>query len=184
MFSWLVDQAVLVYLLLGCGLLASVLAWWLQRRRSLALAALVCASLLLLFWLMTRLVVTDRQQLRQLFDELADAVCHQPTAVPSRLAQDFRYGSLTRAEVLRYLNEHLPHYPLREVRIRQMHFVSVSRAAKHAEVEFLAFVFLQTEEMGRPWACKAVCVYEDGAWRLARLRTFPGLGFSGQEFIP
>ena len=61
--SWLVDNANLWYVLFGMAALGTGAAWWLRRETKYLVGVTIAVGVILLLWLLTRLVVTDRQQL-------------------------------------------------------------------------------------------------------------------------
>jgi hypothetical protein len=182
---WLVDNALLWYLLLGCVLLAVLAYWWMTRRRPFLIAAGIVAGLIFFVWLLTRLVVTDRGQIEQKLRQMADALGEQkPAEVVKFLASDFHFGSITKQSVGPYLEREVRRAGVEEVRIREISITELSRSDRRAEVEFLALVFSRIQEGGYPCACKATFVLEGDDWRLQRLRVWPGIGYGGQEFSP
>src|SRR5690349_122568 len=75
--SWLIDHANVVYILLGIVALGFVTAWWLNKRVKFLAYALLPLALIGLFWLFTRMVVTDQQQIQLNVEAMAEAVVNQ-----------------------------------------------------------------------------------------------------------
>lgn len=64
MLAWFVDNANVVYVILGLIVLGLAVSWWLNRRvRTLAVIAGV-VGLGALFWLLTLWIPTDRKQIQ------------------------------------------------------------------------------------------------------------------------
>src|SRR2546421_4342807 len=100
--SWIVDNANLVYIVLGIILLGLGVSWWLHRRvKTLVIAGGVIA-LIGLFWLLTWLIPTDRKQIEANLWEMALAAREgKADGVAKHLAKSFRYGGMNRDEVAR-----------------------------------------------------------------------------------
>src|SRR5579862_4104939 len=90
--AWLVDNATTLSILIGIVALGFGAAWWLHRRRQYAIGAAAALVMLVLLWLLTRFVVTDRQQLDLNIHAMADAVVAGKTdTLLTLLASDFEF---------------------------------------------------------------------------------------------
>jgi hypothetical protein len=182
---WVVDNALLLYLLLGCALFAVAASWWMTRRQPLLVAAGVLAGLLLLVWLLTRLVVTDRGRIERNVREMAAAVGEdRPADVVKHLARDFSYFSYTKQSAEAEIRAAVRRQGLREVRVSTIDIKSLSRAEGKAEVEVKVWVYSTAVEAGAPFWCHAEFVLEDDDWRLRRLRVTHGFVNTNQEVHP
>src|SRR5262249_39447146 len=71
MLWWMIDNVNLVYLLLGLVGLVCAVQWWQTRKKRYVIALGVIVALIGLVFLLTRLMVTDRQRLVQTVQEMA-----------------------------------------------------------------------------------------------------------------
>jgi hypothetical protein len=71
MLSWLIDNAYLVYLILGVILLALAVLWWQTRKRPYLVGMGIAAALLVLMVLLNLFVTTDRKQLVWIVQDIA-----------------------------------------------------------------------------------------------------------------
>src|SRR5262245_37903229 len=74
MLGWLVENANLVYLVLGCAGLVLAANWWLTRKRGFLIGLGGVALLALGLFLLTRLIETDRQQIERNLQEMVSNV--------------------------------------------------------------------------------------------------------------
>src|SRR5438876_7975863 len=98
MLSWLVDNANVVYIILGLIVLCLGVSWWLNRRVRTLLIAAGFIALIALFWLLTLLVATDRKQIQADLWAMGRAVLDQkPDDLIKHWAKDFRLQGMNRA---------------------------------------------------------------------------------------
>src|ERR1700683_3671021 len=98
--SSLVDNATLWYVLFGMSGLAFGAAWWGHRRPKLLLGVAAAVALIALLWLLTRMIVTDRQQLHRNVLAMADAVVEGKSDVLLKyFANDFEFQGRKRKEL-------------------------------------------------------------------------------------
>src|SRR5438105_1997064 len=99
--SWLVDNANTWFVLLGILGLGLGMAWWIQRQPRLLLGVAAAVALIALVWLLTRLVVTDRQQLQANIREMANAVVEgKADVLLKHLANDFQFQGRQRQDLV------------------------------------------------------------------------------------
>lgn len=95
MLWWLVDHATLVYLLLGLTALVLAAIYWSNRRANFLVASGVALGLIALFFLLTRIIVTDRKQLLLNVFAMARGVEEgDPEKVFKHFSREFRHESL------------------------------------------------------------------------------------------
>jgi hypothetical protein len=165
MLWWVVDNAILFYLLLGLVGLALAAGWWMTRDRRYLIGLAVVFGLALLVWLLTRLIITDRQQLRHIIEEMAEAVGdRKPEVIVKHLSRDFDYYGLTRATMAQHVANAIRDYDLRYVGVWEFDIEKLSRAEGKATVAFRAKVDLG--ENRSQWVCRGFFVLEDGQWRM------------------
>lgn len=100
MLAWFVDNANIVYIILGLIVLGLAVSWWLNRRvRTLFLIAGI-VGLGALFWLLTLWIPTDRKQIQANLWAMGRAVLdRKPEDLAKHLAKDFRFQNLSRDEI-------------------------------------------------------------------------------------
>ena len=74
MLWWVVDNANTLIVILGLLLLGLTAYWWNTRRRNVGIAALATLGMLVLVWVLSLLIVTDRKQLVANLQKLVDDV--------------------------------------------------------------------------------------------------------------
>jgi hypothetical protein len=100
MLSWIVDNANVVYVILGVVGLGVAVSWWLNRRVRELGVLLGVIALVVLVWLLTLFVPTDRKQIRDNLWAMAGAVMNQkPDDLVKHWAKDFRFQNLGREEL-------------------------------------------------------------------------------------
>ena len=135
---WLVDHAGTVYLLLGIVALSLLAAFWLNRRvKFLGLAAGVLL-VMVLFWLLSRAVITDRKQIElNLRAMAAAAVEGKADKLLPYLASDFHYeGVVDRRTAEGWMRRGLERHKPSDIVIWNYEATEVSRERKKAKVGF------------------------------------------------
>jgi hypothetical protein len=169
--GWLVDNALLFYLLLGLGGVALAAGWWLTRESRYLLGLAVVVLVLFLVWLLTQLVVSDRQRLRQVIEEMAGAVeTHKPGLIVKHLAKDFSYAGIARNAIEQKISNAIRDYDLSYVGVWDFDFEHLSRAQGTATVAFRAKVDVGGSRS--QFLCRADFVLEDGQWRMKTFNLF------------
>jgi hypothetical protein len=162
---WLVDHAGLLYVLLGLVALALAVSWWMTRERRYLVGLGAVAGLAALVWLLSLVIVTDRQQIRRAVEEMAQAVAdNKPGVIVGHLSKDFSYQGLTRATIEQHLAGTIRAYGLTFVKVWDFDFEQLSRAEGKARVAFRARADLGEDIT--MWLCRADFVLEDGRWRM------------------
>jgi hypothetical protein len=183
MLHWLIDNAILFYVLLGLVALAFAAVWWLRRDRRLLIGLAVAVVLIALVWLLTLLVVTDSQQLERAVREMAAAVSEdRPADLVKHLSRKFSYGPVTKDNAADFISRNVQAYGVTYVHIGRFDVKRVSRAEGKAEVVFLMRVDLSST--GVPFECHADFVLEDGQWRLLSFKLEETLRKTGEFKIP
>jgi len=137
MFTWLVDHAGTVYLLLGIIAIAFVAAWYMTKRaKHLALAGVV-VGIIALVYLLTLVVVSDRGQIRNNLHAMAAAVAAgKGDAFIHHLAKDFQFGGRDRKQVKDYALQEAKKYGVYDIYIWEIDVRELSREEGTAQVEF------------------------------------------------
>ena len=104
MFDWLFEGRTTVYVLLAAAAAVLLYTWWQTRRRALLAAGGVLVGLIGAYFLLDRLVETDREQVRRKVRELADAVNARDTdRVMANVSERFSSQGRNKAELRRYV---------------------------------------------------------------------------------
>jgi len=180
MLSWLVDHSNIIYFLLGALALILLAAGWTTRRLKFwgyAAAAIGCIAL---FWLMTKFVVSDRQQIILDLDAMASAVVERKSdALIQHFTKDFHYRDLGREEACKRIVAAARTYKIRNVLIWDKN-VTVRGDAAEAIFNFRA----DAEDGGKyPASIKATFVRENGSWKIGAVHVLK-LGSTERQFVP
>lgn len=176
MLWWIVDNALWLYLLLGFAAAALAYVWWSNRQGRYLIALGVTLSMLLLVWLLTLWLVTDRMQLQNIIREMASAVEKQdPERLVRHLSPQFRAATqggvvLTKKAAEDIIRKYIRHYHLDDIYVSQF-TVSPDRSKGKARVEFLARVGAHGDilDLSR---IKAEFALEGGQWRMVSFQRF------------
>lgn len=164
--SWLADNANIVYILLGLVALGFLSAGWITRRVKFFALAGIPILIMVLFWLLTGLVVTDQRQLHTSVDEMASAAIKGDAAgLFKHLSRDFRHKQLTREQLAEFIKKAVTIHKITEVKIREFEVVEVSRAKGSAKVNFRASIF-DNDGVIAVVFCIGDFVLEDDQWKL------------------
>jgi hypothetical protein len=169
--SWVVDNANTWYVLFGMIAIGFGAAWWLHRRPKYLLGVAAAVGLIALVWLLTRLVVTDRQQLKLDVGAMADAVVEEKAgSLLKHWAKDFEFQGRKRDELAQAVVKGAKLYGVRDIVISSFDVEELTDRA--ARVYFLATVHHRAEERPYPIACRGSFIREDGQWKLKEVLFF------------
>lgn len=181
MLHWLVDNVLWFYILFGLVAAALLYLWWINRRRALLFALCAVAGLLVLLFLLSWFVVTPRQQITNALYEMAEGVsANKPDQVLKHLAKDFRFKTLTRADVAAAINRGVTLHGIQDVFVWNFQFDELAPAEKKAKVSFHFRVTGVREEIGFA-LCRSEFVEEEGKWRMKSINFFKPVAGSDQE---
>jgi hypothetical protein len=97
-FDWLFEGRVAVYVALAAAGFVLLLAWWNTRRRFWLISFAVVLLLAGTYFLLDRLVETDREQIGRKLQEMAAAVqARNPAAIMAHVSDDFQVRGHDRA---------------------------------------------------------------------------------------
>jgi hypothetical protein len=169
--AWLVDSASTLYILIGIVALGFGAAWWLHRRRPYAIGAAVAVAMLALLWLLTRLIVTDRQQLESNIHAMADAVVTGKTeTLVKLLASDFEFQGHKAPELAAAVVKAAKQYQVNDIHISGIDVENIT--ATTAKVFFRATARARGDDRPYMVACRAVFIKEGTAWKLKQAKFF------------
>jgi hypothetical protein len=173
MLHWIVDHATLFYVLLGLVAAACAAAWWLTRKKGPLIALGVVVGLMLLIFILSLFIVTDRQMLAAAIHEMASAVEeNKPEKIVKHLARDFTYGSETKKTAAKYIKRVIDGYGLTYVKAWDIDVEKVSREEGKAQVSFRTRVDWGNGDGTGMFICRCQFILEEGAWRLKSFQIF------------
>lgn len=163
MLSWLIDNANVVYFLLGMAALVLAVQYWLNRRVKPLFLAAVVIGFMILFWLLTLLVPTDRKRIQDAIHSMRDAILANNSKGLSQLwASDFKFQGLDRDELAKAVAKAGKNFSVTDIGLHDFDVKKVEE--KTAEIWFR---FVGHGQGGRfPGRCKATFVREGVEWRL------------------
>lgn len=182
MFTWLVDNANIVYFVLGVTALGLGVAGFLTgRARYLGWAGGV-VGLMLLFWLLTRLYPTDRKQMvanletmkQGVLDRNADAIFHL-------VARDFKFQEMDRKELYHAISRTIQHH-----KVQSIHLWDQQASLENGRGE-VTFNFRADAEGDLHYlaSARAIFVKEESVWKLRELKIYPiGLKMENEIRVP
>ena len=163
--SWIIDNAGFVYLLLGLVATGYLVAFWLTKRVKFLAIAISVVALIALFWLITRLVPTDRKRIEAGIFGMADAFVAQRTDdLFKHVSKDFTFAGENRLQFEKKARSTIQHYKVNDLRITQVDVKDV--ANDRAKAEFRVTAFSSQYDGPFPMRCKAEFVREGGDWKL------------------
>lgn len=181
--SWFVDNAHILYVLLGIIGIAFLAAWWLHRRNKLLLGAVIAAGLILLLWLVTRMVVTDRQQLETSVHAMADAALHGKADVLVKLfADDFEFQGRKRKDLADGIVRGAKAYKVSDVVISGFDVEDLQE--RSAKVFFRATIHHGVDDRPYLVACRASYIKDGGQWRLRNVEFFNPVAANDRIQVP
>lgn len=177
---WIVDHANLLYFLLVAALLILVaMAWSSRETRYWSLAA-AAAGMIVLLWLMTRLIITDRQQIDVNLEAMANAVVNKnPDAVLKHVSMDFKYGRLSREDLFKLVDASVRSHGVESVKLWD------KQIAVNGDAADVRFNFRADAKGGQqyPASAQAKFARETGQWKLREVQVLK-LGTTERQFIP
>jgi hypothetical protein len=170
-FDWLFEGLTTVYVLLAAALLGFFFIYWQYRRKAWLYAMAVVVALIGLYWLLDRLVETDREQIQRKVDVMANGLrTHNLDAVFEHLSDDFRSPQGRDKKALR---EEADRQINRVAQVIVWDFRWDSRPEPGKEYDGLVFSFKVRGVGADDFAfdCRPVFVYEPGkGWLVKRLK--------------
>jgi hypothetical protein len=168
-FDWLFEGQTTVYILLIVVLIGLFVVYWQWRRRVWLYGMAVVVALIGLYWLLDRLVETDREQIHRKIGGMASGLqAHNVDAVFKHISDNFRSPQGEDKNEL---------HSLAERRINQVTHVIVwnirrdSRPQPGKDYSDLRFSFKVNDEF--PFDCQPVFEHDAAnGWRLKGLKIF------------
>jgi hypothetical protein len=165
--SWFIDNANIVYILLGIVALGFITAFWLNKRVKFLAYAGIFVLLIGAMWLLATFVPTDRKEIHQNVETMADAVVRgDDKELFKHISREFRHNELNREQLTALFKGIVAQYKVGGVNIRQFDCDEVSREKALAKAHFNAYVFDAQGSPLRIVLCLATFAREDDHWKL------------------
>ncbi|MGF1581156.1 MAG: hypothetical protein ACFCD0_17460 [Gemmataceae bacterium] len=167
--SWINDNATLLYVLLGFLAAVLLLLWWQNRKKEYLYSVGGLLVLILLVWLCSLFIVSDKQQIRKALDDIEKGIETKiPDLVVDNLSTDFEYKSSNGPVTKKDVQDHLPgvmdFYGDVTLRFFDFAYDTIDRKKKLAAVTFR----MRADSSRAPNPFLAICrtefVLEDGKW--------------------
>jgi hypothetical protein len=134
--DWLVEGDTSIYALLALLGVVFVAIWWQSRKRGYAVAAGVIGVLLLGYFLLDRLVESDREQMIRKVREVAAAISSRnPDAAFVHVSDDFRRSGVDKKGFRNFADGRVRSGFVSEVAVWDFNVTELDRAAHRAVVE-------------------------------------------------
>jgi len=179
MLAWIADQAHVLYFVLGATVLLLLALGWRTRRAKYWGYAAGAAGLLLLVYLLTKFVVSDRQQIALNLDAMRQATIDaNPDALFAHISKDFRFGTRTRDELYNRVAAAIKTNKIKQISLSRQ---QVTASGDRGEI---FFNFHAVADVGTyPASANARFVREAGQWKLIELQIFQ-IGTTNRQFVP
>ncbi len=174
MLAWLIDNATVVYVILGLVALAFLVALWMKRKRAYAIGLVVSVALIALFLLLTFVVPTDRSRIIRAIGEMEQGVKTRDTdRIFAQISDRFRLGGVDKPAFRRFVDGVLRNGQVTEVHAWDFETPEVSRPKRTATIGFQVKPRGPLAGEDVPYRCKATFVLDpDDQWRLQTFQVF------------
>jgi hypothetical protein len=168
---WLVDHANIWYVLLGIIAVGWIAVWWTNRRPKQLLGAGAAIALIVLVWLSTRVVITDRMQLDRNVHAMADAaVDGKRETLLGLFAKDFQFQGHKAPELAELITKNAKQHQVYDIHISSFEVEELTD--RTAKVYFRASVHSRQDDVPHLVACRGVFVRENDQWKLREARFY------------
>jgi hypothetical protein len=172
MLGWLVDHAVIFYVLLGFVAVLLLVLWWQNRTRRYLIALGALALLAALVFLLTRVVVSDRQILVNTINRMAnDLEKHRVNDFFQNVSSSFRQGAMDTKLFRSYVEGKLKHFQVNRFLVSKFEVDQLVPREK-AMVSFRIQVDGNFSDTPPPMRCDAEFVWENERWCLQGFKLF------------
>ena len=195
MFDWLFEGDTTAYVILAAVAVLLLVAWWQTRKRYWYFGIVAFLALIGLYFLLDRLVETDREQIERKVKEMSAGVRERNVdRIFANVSEQFRLNNQNRAAFRAFAEQALRRGQVTEVKTWGPQFpddfrtkVRPTGATGPPELDAARVTFMVKPEgpgLGAPFfRCDATFVRDpDGQWRLFTFQLFqPGVD-SNQPF--
>jgi hypothetical protein len=175
MFHWLIDHALLIYVLLGVFVLGFLLVYRNNRDRRALIAVCVLLGSGLLVFLLTLLIVTDRQQIERNLHALRDAALNnRPAEMRKYFAADFAFRKRKVDEIVASAPAALKAHRVNDITLGKIRFETIGDGK--AKIFFNAAAHQENVEFPQPVQCEGEFTLEGGVWKMKSFEVYPPVG--------
>jgi hypothetical protein len=180
-YDWLFEGRLAVYLSLLAFAVVCLVAWQRTRRGVAVIAIGIVLILAGLYFMLDRLVETDREQIeRKLLDMAANVQTQNVAAIFSHVSEDFRGGSGAKERFRQFAESHLQRGDVTSVAVRDIEFPEDFRSpiqipGRQAEGARFSFRVNTHGGIAEGWQALGQARFvrdPDGQWRLFDFRLF------------
>jgi hypothetical protein len=174
--DWLVENARVLYILLGIVGVGLVLVWWNNRRAKYLGFVVGIVALIGLLWLLTQFHISDRKQIELNVLAMRDAILKKNADdLFKHVSKDFNYKGTDRETLYAAVKVLIGKLDVSDIGISSFRVEDVSREKKLARTSFLVTPH-PDKQMFR---AEADFVLEGDQWKLKTMRFYGPTG--GQE---
>lgn len=170
--SWIVDNAIVLYVLFGVVAVGLLLVWRNNRQTKYLGFTAGAVVLVGLVWLATHYYVSDKKQLENNVNAMADAVqAGKVDELFKYISKDFDHKGITREKLYEEARQSIQRNQIKSVHISNFNVDEVSRSQRTAKTRFRVsasgagertFIFVTQADFvleGDQWKLKAVRFY-------------------------
>ena len=135
MFDWLFEGQTTVYVVLAAATVILFVAWWQTRKRYWFYGTVAFLALIGLYFLLDRLVETDREQIERKLNEMAAGVRERNVdRIFAHVSEQFRLNNSDRAAFRAFAEGAIRTGQVTEVRVRDPQFPDDFRSTERRTV--------------------------------------------------
>ena len=176
MFDWLFEGRTIVYVLLGVAAAALLYLGFTRKRRGLLVAGGIVAALIGLYFLLDRLVETDREQIRRSLSDMADAVKAADTErILSHISPKFSAWGMDRAAFRGYVDRNLRGRLVDELLIWDVAFPNGGTPTANGTIEVTFRAKPKSARLGMTPDFRGEATFardSDGQWKMTGFKIF------------
>ena len=176
MFDWLFEGRTSVYILLAIGAVVLFYFGWQLRRRALFVAGGIAAALILVYFLLDRIVETDREQVRRKLLAMADGVkARDADRILAHVSEKFSSWGKNRATLRDYIVRHFQDGSIDELLIGDIEFPAGATPTAEGTVRVTFYAKPKSTRLGTTpsFPGEATFVRDlDGEWRVTGFNIF------------
>jgi hypothetical protein len=170
--DWLFDHPGVVYLALAIVAVIFVALFQWRRRGTHLIAAAVCVGVMVLFWLLSHWIMTDRKQIVVNVQRMAElVVARKPDELFRYVASDFRYKDMNREQFHDRVQQAMKAHHVQDIYVWDFEIERLSRPMLRAKVNFRASVDA-TDGGTYMVLIRADFVLEGDTWKIQTMKLF------------
>jgi hypothetical protein len=171
--SWIVDNAIPLYILFGFIAAGLLLIWYNNRQPKYLCYAAGALAGVGLVWLLSMFFISDRQQLALNIRAMRDAVLERDAhKLFKHVSKDFQYKIMDRDAMYVAVKAHIAQLKVEDIGITGVQFDEVSREKRFAKISFQT----TPHPDRRQFRTEADFVLEGEQWKLKTIRIYGPAG--------